>query len=259
MSSRLAISMAYDGINPISSMITPGSMCAKQGTTPCLCSAMDQLRSYMAKRESGDSTAVSQLIDAVEGAVAAAPPASAAAPQELLLLQTILGSRWELQYSSLIPSGWFPIREVVDFRPNFELISSWGGLPLGTIQGTASASASTSAPTSTLKPDGPSPVSTRKTFESPDLNPSSMQAAEFTASSGVVVVEFFAETWKFGPLCIPLTLLSRKPKTKTYTFFAAQTGGSSTTTTTGTDKCTVALARSSSGGGTVLSSVPFSL
>ena len=38
--------------------------------------------------------------------------------------------KWELIFSSLIPSGYFPIIEICDFF-EFSLKSSWGPIPLG--------------------------------------------------------------------------------------------------------------------------------
>lgn len=47
-----------------------------------------------------------------------------------------LTGKWKLIYSSLLPTGYFPIDEICDFIP-FTLKSSWGPIPLGTIEGSS--------------------------------------------------------------------------------------------------------------------------
>ena len=42
---------------------------------------------------------------------------------------------WELVFSSLISSGYFPIKEVCSFYEGFELNSSWGPFSLGGFRG----------------------------------------------------------------------------------------------------------------------------
>jgi hypothetical protein len=51
-----------------------------------------------------------------------------------------LAGQWELVYSSLLPSGYLPLKEVVDFY-GYTLTSAYGFLPLGTIEGDSSITA----------------------------------------------------------------------------------------------------------------------
>ena len=52
-------------------------------------------------------------------------------PKKKISSKAIEG-KWELVFSSLIPSGYFPIIEICDFF-EFSLTSSWGPIPLGFI------------------------------------------------------------------------------------------------------------------------------
>jgi hypothetical protein len=47
---------------------------------------------------------------------------------------SMMKGKWELVYSSLIPSGYFPVFELVDFF-GYSLESSFGPIPLGLIEG----------------------------------------------------------------------------------------------------------------------------
>lgn len=48
----------------------------------------------------------------------------------------ILGSKWQLIFSSLLNDGYFPISEICDFSDNkFSLISFWKNIPLGSFEG----------------------------------------------------------------------------------------------------------------------------
>ena len=49
--------------------------------------------------------------------------------------QSISG-KWELVFSSLIGSGYFPVKETCDFY-GFSLVSSWGSIPLGGFEGSS--------------------------------------------------------------------------------------------------------------------------
>lgn len=42
---------------------------------------------------------------------------------------------WELIYSSLIPIGYLPLYEILEFYPAFKLTSSFYGIPLGNVKG----------------------------------------------------------------------------------------------------------------------------
>ena len=47
-----------------------------------------------------------------------------------------VSGKWELVFSSLIGSGYFPVKETCDFY-GFSLISSWGPIPLGGFEGSS--------------------------------------------------------------------------------------------------------------------------
>jgi hypothetical protein len=68
------------------------------------------------------SETVTQMFDILEKEESANPKASA------------MKGQWELVYSSLIPSGYFPVKEVADFY-GYTLTSSWGPIPLGGFEG----------------------------------------------------------------------------------------------------------------------------
>jgi len=130
---------------------------------------VNQVRTLLQKRKIADCMHVSELIDAIEGAGEGRIPT----------VDEVHASSWELQYSSLIPSGWFPIKEVVDFRPDFRLTSSFGALPLGTISGT-----------------------------------SSVVSEDSAGSPESLTIRFVGTSIAFGPISFPL-----QQKPKTYTFF----------------------------------------
>ena len=117
-------------------------------------------------------------------------------------VEQIYSCQWCLEFSSLLPNGWFPIAEIVDFRCDFRLKSTAlnGIIPLGIINGKSK------------------------------VIPSS--------SSSALRIEFANEIYNLGPF--KANMDSRK--TKYYDFYYSD------------DE--IAIAKSSSGGWTLLSSVP---
>lgn len=79
-------------------------------------SLLDELQSAALHRNI-DKRRVIECIEGIESAPSSSSPES-------------LKGTWELVFSSLIPSGYFPIQELCDFYA-FSLRSSWGPIPLG--------------------------------------------------------------------------------------------------------------------------------
>ena len=129
-------------------------------------------------------------------------------------LKDIYSTNWLLEYSSLLPNGWFPIKEVCDFNNQFKLESSFGPIPLGTIQGKA---------------------------QSVNANPNNDNT--FGSSKNLIRtirVEFIGTSFSLGPLKIGMNDNGKDATgSKYYDFIHVDTD--------------IAIARSSSGGYTILS------
>jgi hypothetical protein len=83
--------------------------------------ALERLRSASRYRDVEKALVISAIAALEESA---APPID---PE-------LVSGRWELVFSSLIGSGYFPVKEVCDFY-KFELCSSWGPISLGGFEG----------------------------------------------------------------------------------------------------------------------------
>ena len=119
---------------------------------------------------------------------------------DLKVCCTDMKGKWELVYSSLIPNGYFPVREICDFY-GYTLVSSFGILPLGRFRGDSKVLSET-------KP---------------------------------AVIEFNTNIYKLGPLVVDSTKKNKDKPARTYTFLYVDNE--------------VAVARSSTGGGTLLKRV----
>ena len=70
------------------------------------------------------SSSIVQAISSLEGCVSSMPGQ----------VDDIVGD-WQLIYSSLIPTGYLPLKEILQFYPDFSLTSSVFGIPLGNVIG----------------------------------------------------------------------------------------------------------------------------
>jgi len=48
---------------------------------------------------------------------------------------SLINGKYELIFSSLLPFGYFPIKEIVNFLPSFKLTSSFISIPFGSFEG----------------------------------------------------------------------------------------------------------------------------
>ena len=141
-----------------------------------------------------------------------------------LQLNDIYSTNWLLEYSSLLPSGWFPIQEVCDFNNEFQLESRFGPIPLGRIKGHAQM-VDHKNNKNNIKNDKENDNNNNNNDDDNNIN--------------IIRIEFIGNTFSLGPFTISMNNNGNdKSKSKYYDFIHV-------------DK-DIAIAKSSSGGYSIL-------